>query len=125
MALSEQERQILEQMERELRIQDPELASTMSAQPVRTPRTNRKAYSPRRVATGIVIAVVGLIFPLVGISSGITWLAVLLGVVGFGLMLVGILMITIPTESRGVAKQSQPRGGFMERQQQKWDERNR
>ena len=73
MALSEQERQILEQMERELRREDPDLASTLSAQAQTVQRPGRKGYSPRRVATGIVIALVGLILPLVGISVGITW----------------------------------------------------
>ncbi|EPD30575.1 DUF3040 domain-containing protein [Gleimia europaea] len=125
MALSDQERQILEQMERELRIQDPDLASTMSSQPAPKAIREHKSYSPRRVATGIVIAVVGLILPLVGISVGPTWLAVLLGVAGFALMLVGVLMIAVPTEQGGTSqgKSVKSKSDFMTRQQQKWDQR--
>ncbi|MDO5048961.1 MAG: DUF3040 domain-containing protein [Actinomycetaceae bacterium] len=127
MALSEQERQILEQMERELRKEDPDLASTMSTQVQRPQRVGRKSYSPRRVATGIVIAVIGLILPLVGITIGITWLAVVLGALGFGLMLAGVLMIAIPTLPGDKVAPAKMRdtSSFMERQQRKWDERRR
>nr|MDK8533720.1 DUF3040 domain-containing protein [Gleimia europaea] len=127
MALSDQERQILEQMERELRIQDPDLASTMSSQSAPKAIRVRKTYSPRRVATGIVLAVVGLILPLVGISIGPTWLAVLLGVVGFALMLFGVLMIAIPTEAGGASpgEAVKSKSNFMDRQQEKWDQRKK
>lgn len=126
MALSEQERQILDQMERELRIQDPDLASTMSIESSRPERPARKGYSPRRVAAGIVIAVVGLILPLVAISIGIMWLTILMGAVGFALMLAGVLMVAVPTEkSTSLKKASRPSGSFMDRQQQKWEERKR
>ncbi|WIK64966.1 DUF3040 domain-containing protein [Gleimia hominis] len=95
MALSEQERAILEQMERELRRDDPRLASTMSRQ--RTNRTGR-TYSPRRVGGGVALLLVGLALPIIGLTIGILWLTVLLGVAGFALMLTGILFITVPTK---------------------------
>lgn len=125
MALSEQERQILEQMERELRREDPELASAMSDRPEPF-RPSRKTYSPRRVATGIVVAVIGLAFPLIGITIGITWLAVVMGVIGFVLMLGGVLLIAVPTQDSDKPVKERPvkdSSSFRERQQRKWDER--
>lgn len=123
MALSEQDRQILEQLERELRREDPHLASTLSSQR-RAPASGKKSYSPRRVGAGVALALAGLVFPIVGISSGHLWITVLLGVIGFALMLTGVLFIAVPTVDGGASsRSSRSRSSFMERQQQKWDER--
>ncbi|MDO5728901.1 MAG: DUF3040 domain-containing protein [Actinomycetaceae bacterium] len=123
MALSEQDRQILEQLERELRREDPHLASTLSSQH-RTPVRGKKSYSPRRVGLGVALALAGLVLPIVGISIGLLWVTVLLGVAGFALMVTGVLFIAVPTvENGGVTRPSKPQSSFMERQQQKWDER--
>ncbi|MDO5719127.1 MAG: DUF3040 domain-containing protein [Actinomycetaceae bacterium] len=127
MALSEQDRQILEQLELQLREDDPALASTLSSQQASKTST-KKTYAPRRVALGISLAVVGLLIPIIGISASSLWITVLIGVLGFALMLTGVLFIAIPTvENPGAAKKptrrSSSSSSFMEKQQRKWDER--
>ena len=127
-ALSEQERAILEQMERELRRDDPRLASTMSRQ--RTNRTGR-TYSPRRVGGGVALLLVGLALPIIGLTIGILWLTELLGVAGFALMLTGILFITVPTKPTVPAPRTTSGGksgskrSFMQRQEDRWERRKR
>lgn len=125
MALSEQDRQILEQLELQLREDDPALASTLSSQRS-SQKQAKKSYSPRRVALGLVLAVLGLIIPIIGISANSLWITVAIGVVGFALMLTGVLFIAIPTvENPGSARKQTRRSNssFMEKQQRKWDER--
>lgn len=125
MALSEQDRQILEQLELQLREDDPALASTLSSQRS-SKKQAKKTYAPRRVALGLVLAVLGLIIPIIGISASSLWVTVAIGVVGFALMLTGVLFIAIPTVDNPDAAPKQARrsrSSFMEKQQRKWDER--
>lgn len=91
MGLSEKERQILEQMEKEFRLEDPQLASTLSIKNSQTERHTVVKISPRRLAVGLTLAVLGLILPIVGISIGGTFPIVAFGVTGFALMVFGVL----------------------------------
>lgn len=70
MGLSEQERQILEQMEKEFRLEDPQLASTLSIKTGGNTLPTVPRLSPKRLAWGLTLAVVGLILPIVGITIG-------------------------------------------------------
>ncbi|MDO5060626.1 MAG: DUF3040 domain-containing protein [Actinomycetaceae bacterium] len=99
MGLSEQERQILEQMEREFRQEDPALAATLglSKRPVEKAPVRR--LSARNLALGITLALVGLIMPLIGVSIGGLWAPVGFGIVGFTLMVYGILLALRPVGS--------------------------
>mgnify|MGYP002650165832 CR=1 FL=1 len=77
MALSERERQMLEEMEEAIRAEDPRFASQMNG--VRAPGGDR-----RRMALGIVGALAGLGLVLLGINTIIYYAPTLLTDVGFG-----------------------------------------
>lgn len=99
MALSEQERLILEQMEAEFRQVDPELASALGVTPkhVTIPNPVRK-ISATNLAIGLILAVLGLILPIVGITIGGTIATVTSGIAGFTLMVYGILYVFKPAK---------------------------
>lgn len=126
MALSEYEKKVLEQMEAEFRRADPELASEMS-RPVEDAPSG--PLSPRRIAIGTVVAVVGLGVLIGAVSLGYSIWSILLGVVGFILMVGGVwYAISAP---KGAARRSRSRskgeGGtwrrFIEDQERRWQER--
>ena len=150
MALSEEERRILEQMEHQLRRDDPYLVSTMNHR-YAVPGENegaasadnvaivRPPRSARKVGWGVAAFLTGLVCPLVGISTGNMWGAVALGVVGFALMVVGVLLIVQPTRGTSSSTNatandshrpsSSPHSSrweaMMRRQDERWDERRR
>ncbi len=128
MALSDYEKQVLAQMEAQLKEADPSLASVMTSslpdEPVRQPGGR---LSPRRIALGSIIGIGGLAIILGGVSLGFGWSAALLGVLGFVLMVGGVLL-AVKTDKAGGALGGQrpvrkkPSGAdFMERQRSKWD----
>lgn len=133
MPLSDEERAILEQMEQELRREDPRFANTMSAaHRERTSDPVRKQFVPRRVAAGIIAVVVGQIVMLSGISLPQLWMTILVGVIGFGIMVGGVLyaLARRPADPTNFGLDSRPRGNgggesFMERQERLWDENHR
>jgi len=132
-ALSDYEKQVLEQMEAELRRADPDLASTMSAKarPSDAPAAPGR-LNPRRLAAGSVLALAGLGVVLAGVSVGqIVW-AIALGVVGFAMMVGGVLLAlhTDPGQGRAQTpgangKPQKPKGwsAFMSGQERRWDRR--
>lgn len=95
MALSEYEKQVLADMERHLRQQDPGLADTMASSlpesPAAEERVAPSALSPRRIAVGSIGAAVGLAVVLVGVTIASPVWTIILGVVGFLAMLGGVL----------------------------------
>lgn len=95
MALSEYEKQVLADMERHLRQQDPDLADTMAASLPQTPAEDEPVsaspLSPRRIALGSILAAVGLAVVLVGVTISAAVWTIVLGVVGFLMMLGGVL----------------------------------
>lgn len=130
MALSEYEKQVLAQMEAQLKEADPSLASVMTSsmkEEVKEPVSS--VYSPRRIALGSIISITGLAVVLGGVSFGFGWVAILLGVLGFLMMVGGILWAikTDPGEGRKAPsskrKGSRPSGNFMDRQRSRWDDR--
>lgn len=133
MALSEYEKQVLAQMEAQLKAADPSLASVMTSSMDAEPeRTVQGSYSPRRIALGSIVGVSGLAVVLGGVSIGFGFPAVLLGVLGFLMMVGGVLWAlkrdsVSPQQSRGggTAAPKQAKGDFMERQRSRWEERGR
>lgn len=126
MALSEYEKQVLEQMEAELRKADPGLSSALS-RPVPKPR--RRVHGARRVAIGVVGAVVGLGVILAAVTISRTLASILVGVVGFALMVAGVLYALGGAGDTGGngggPGPRRPRGwdGFMSDQERRWDSR--
>lgn len=127
MPLSEHEQRLLDEMERNLYGRD---ADVVSAPEGRTHRTNYRA-----IVVGLVLAVLGL----GSLVAGVITHTMLVGIGGFVLMFVGVLVTTRPGEpvdplaelglgsqagSRAkTAKSSKPRLTFMQRMERQWDER--
>jgi len=128
--LSEHEQRLLEQMERALHAEDPRLASAMRNGAGR-PIDGRKAFLGGLAFIAGIVALIG----------GVVTSLVILGVVGFLLMLGGVLIViaamrapvATPDGGRvtsGAASKSQGTGGspksghgFMDRMEERW--RNR
>lgn len=130
MGLSERERQVLAQMEQQLRGEDPTLVSTLATDEDEAVTPTIKA-GPRAWAVAITVAVIGLILLLVGVSLSTRWVGTLVGIVGFLLMLGGLLMPFsegvvrfIGGPNAIVKKAPKKTGSFMERQERKWDQRH-
>ena len=141
MPLSEHEQKLLEQMERALYAEDPKFASSMKGQ--------RRAGPPKkRVVVGLCLALLGLACVVAGVSLELIWL----GGVGFAVMVAGVAWAsgvgggggecTLTDTSTGRSRKTgrggrggrgpRPRrapapgqGSFMQRQEDRWDERRR
>lgn len=118
MALSKEEEAQLQALERQLTIDDPGLARAMA--------THKKPSSRSRVA-GILIALAGLAVMLGALITGTAW-TVPLGVVGFVIGIVGTFMafrgkVHEPTIQDPAPAKTKKQGSFMERMEQRWDDR--
>lgn len=136
MPLSEHEQKLLEQMERALYAEDPKFASSMKGQ--------RRAGPPKkRVVVGLCVALLGLACVVAGVSLELIWL----GGVGFAVMVAGVawasgvggggqtLTDTSTGRSRRTGRSGRAtrtrraaapgQGSFMQRQEDRWDERRR
>lgn len=133
MALSDYEKQVLEQMEAELRRADPDLASTMSSTPDQseTP-TAPGRLNARRLAAGSVLALAGLGVVLAGVSVGELVWAIVLGIIGFAMMVGGVLLALRTDLGNGRSTDGGHRNGpqkpkgwsaFMSSQERRWDRR--
>ena len=98
MALSDYEKRVLAEMEHHLRTQDPDLADKMASSiPIQEPETPKSSMSPRRVALGSILAAAGLGVVLIGVTVSLPWLTVVLGALGF-VMMVGGVLLAVSTE---------------------------
>ena len=148
MALTERERQMLEQMEEAIRAEDPRFASQMKGS------RGEGGTDRRRIVMGVVGALVGLGLVLLGINTSL-WV----GVAGFVLIVAAVALALTPgrggeqlgvvaedgsvtattvrsrkgrrvpggaakPQRQGTAK-PQRQGTFMERMEQRWEERRR
>ena len=122
MPLSEQEQRLLDEMERNLYQNDADFVATVAG------RRGKPNYT--LVVVGALLAIAGVAALVAGV---ITQLAVI-GVVGFGLMLAGVLIVLSPgrrdgAESSsapaggGAARPSAPRSSWTERMNERWDRR--
>lgn len=147
MALSERERQMLEEMEEAIRAEDPRFASQMKGS--RNGSGSGSGSDRRRIIIGVIGALAGLGLVLLGINTN-TWI----GVAGFVLIVAAVALaatpgrggdglgvvaadgsvtsvkarqrkgVRIPGRPGGASKPSR-QGTFMERMEQRWEERRR
>ncbi len=138
MPLSEHEQRVLQQMEKALYAEDPRLASTLKS----SVRGAGHGLDRRRVALGVVGALVGLGLVVLGVMSQMIWV----GAIGFLLMVLGGAWAAKPQGRRrrnaqggnhpgggggrgggggggGRPVSPRPTGTFMERMEQQWDKR--
>lgn len=124
MPLSDREQQLLQQMERALIEEDPRFATSMRGGP-------RQARNRRRLAIGIGGVLVGLGVILLGVTTKV----VVVGALGFALMVGAVIyaMTDKKTPLKAVpapgaaprAAKSRKKGSssFMEKMEQRWEQR--
>lgn len=118
MPLSEQEQRLLDEMERHLMRNDADVVSA--------PRDGR-ALSYRNIVYGTVLVLVGLGGLIVGVAVPL----IAIGVIGFIVMLGGVILAVTPTrgvvrepvESVGQPSKPKPASSFMDRMNDRWDKR--
>jgi hypothetical protein len=123
MPLSEQEQRLLEEMERNLYKNDADFVATVGG-------GGRGRPNYRAIVLGVLLAVAGAGALIGGVASQLT----IVGVLGFALMFVGVLVAITPSKrggaapstmpaSGGSAKSANPQAGFMDRLNERWDRR--
>ncbi|GAA2016139.1 DUF3040 domain-containing protein [Microbacterium ulmi] len=117
MPLSEQEQRLLDEMERHLMHND---ADVVSAQ------RDGRSLSYRNIVYGTVLVLVGL----GGLIAGVSIPLVVIGVIGFLVMLGGVVLAVTPTRglARTATRREQPStpassSSFMDRMNDRWDKR--
>jgi len=117
MALSEREQRLLEEMERNLLQHEADVVA---------PGANR-GLNFGSLALGIIVAVVGLGLVIVGIAVKAPWV----GVIGFAVIVVGVLLAmrrTVPDHPEGLDARPRsggsPRPSFMSNLEDRWERRN-
>ena len=123
MPLSEQEQRLLEEMERSLYKNDADFVATVN---------------PRRGRTNYTILVVGILIALLGVATLVAGVIIhqpLVGVLGFAVMFVGVLLaVAPPRKAAAFPAQDIPRSGkasggkarsssFMQGLNDRWDRR--
>ncbi|GAA3744272.1 DUF3040 domain-containing protein [Leifsonia bigeumensis] len=116
MPLSEQEQRLLEEMERSLYQNDADFVATVGS------RSSRPNY--RMIVVGVLIGIIGI----VGIVIGVATRLPLVGVLGFIVMFVGVLLALSRSKGAAVPVEADDRGkaehsGFMDRMNERWDRR--
>lgn len=89
MPLSEQEQRMLDEMERHLMQRDADVVS---------PVQGAKKLSYRNVVIGSVLILVGLI----ALVAGVAIKVILVGVLGFVLMLTGVILAATPVKAKAI-----------------------
>ncbi|HWI32141.1 MAG TPA: DUF3040 domain-containing protein [Microbacterium sp.] len=121
MPLSEQEQRLLDEMERHLLRNDADVVSAPSG---------ARTLSYRNVVYGTILVLVGLGALVVGVSTQLIWV----GVIGFVLMLGGVVLAVTPMRGAATKENARPgstgspspsRAGasFMDRMNDRWDRR--
>ena len=117
MPLSEQEQRLLDEMERHLMRNDADVVSA--------PRDGR-SLSYRNIVYGTILVLLGLGGLIVGVSQQL----IVVGVIGFVVMLVGVLLAVTPTRGTGRVRvepekpvAARPGESFMDRMNNRWDKR--
>lgn len=116
MPLSEYEQRVLEQMERQLRSDDPKLASTLHG----------RRHRPGRLVLAVGAGLVGLGLLITGAAASIPVLGVIGFVVMFGAVLLGL---SGPRKAGPAAAPGHPvrgraaKAGFLTRLEERWERR--
>ncbi len=118
MPLSEQEQRLLEEMERSLYHNDADFVATVGN------RRGRPNY--RTVLLGVLLAVVGV----AAVVTGVVLRQPFIGIAGFVVMFVGVLVAVSSPKRGSVADDEEPpmagsarRQGFMDRMNERWEKR--
>lgn len=123
MPLSEQEQRLLEEMERSLYQNDADFVATAGS------RRGRTNYT--LVAVGVLVAVLGV----AALVAGVIIRQPLVGVLGFAIMFVGVLLAAAPPRKAGGVdapsgppasggrSSAQSRSSFMDGLNDRWDRR--
>lgn len=120
MPLSEHEQRLLEEMERNLYQNDADFVATVSG------RRGKPNY--RRIVIGALLAVAGV----AALVAGVIVQQPVIGMVGFGLMLGGVLMVLSPGRSAGdantaaasgAAPRKPARSTWMDTMTERWERR--
>lgn len=126
MPLSEQEQRLLDEMERNLYRNDADFVSTVGG------RRGKPSY--RGIAIGVLVALLGV----VGLVLGVILRVPLVGIIGFAVMLAGVMIAISPSKgasksvprdardiytapSRSTGKPSST--GFMDKLNSRWERR--
>ena len=123
MPLSEHEQRLLEQMEKALYAEDPKFATSLRSTP--------GARAARgRAALGVLGVLAGLGLLLAGVATTL----IIVGVVGFTIMLAGSVLVYSAFQARPVddaaapttesAPRSHKSSGFMDRMEDRWRRRS-
>lgn len=120
MPLSEHEQRLLEQMERALYAEDPKFASSLRS-------SGAKPGARRSAVTGVLAALAGVAALVAGAATSI----VLIGVLGFVLMLVGTVLVIralrTPASEAPAAPAAKPaaakKPGFMDKAEERFRKR--
>lgn len=119
MALSDYEKQVLEEMEAQFDHQ-PSSFRDHVREDAHSPRSSSK-LSPKRVAVGSLMIVAGLLILVAAVSLGYSVISLIVGVAGFLFMLGGAwYALQTPRVLRPGAKRS----SYMQRQEERWDRRS-
>ena len=119
MALSDYEKQVLEEMEAQFDHQPYSFLDHVR-EDAHSPRSSSK-LSPKRVAVGSLMIVAGLLILVAAVSLGYSVISLIVGVAGFLFMLGGAwYALQTPRVLRPGAKRS----SFMQRQEERWDRRS-
>jgi|SRR5688572_22779796 hypothetical protein len=118
MPLSEQEQRLLDEMERHLMRNDADVVSA--------PRDGR-TLSYRNIVYGTILVLLGLGGLIVGVSLPL----IAVGVIGFVVMLGGVILAVTPTRGPGRVRVEQEKpaasarqsASFMDRMNDRWDKR--
>lgn len=116
MPLSEHEQRLLEEMERSLYHNDADFVATVGS------HHGRPTY--RSIVLGIVVGLLGIGVIVAGVMLRIP----LIGVAGFAIMFVGVLLaVSSPRHSLPSSAQptdSRSKASFMDRMNERWDKRD-
>lgn len=115
MPLSEQEQRLLDEMERHLMGNDADVVSADGS---------TRALSYRNIVLGSLMVLAGL----GGLLAGLSTQLIVISVIGFVLMLVGVIFAVTPSRRGGAvhrpATSAKPRQrSFMDRMNERWDRR--
>lgn len=117
MPLSEQEQRLLEEMERSLYQNDADFVATVN------PRRGKPNYTV--LAVGVLVAVAGI----ATLLTGVIVRQPLVGILGFIVMFVGVLLAVTPPRSSTPSptsrapKRKGSSAGFMDSLNDRWDKR--
>jgi hypothetical protein len=118
MPLSEQEQRLLDEMERHLMRNDADVVSAP---------TDGRTLSYRNIVYGTILVLIGLGALIVGVSTQL----IVVGVIGFVVMLGGVILAVTPTrgiprttpEAAPRAQKQRANSSFMDRMNDRWDRR--